>query len=168
MAKEFKTLTAFAKHMTKVMEKYPRKEMQAAEFLGKVLEAEAKDKIGHLQEGGGPFSEWKELAEATKTDKERLGFVYNHEYNPLYRTGDLKKSIHHVFNPASHNLYLGSDSEIMIYQELGTVRGIPPRSVLGLTMYQAKADINYIMGNMLVSWIADKPISKRKKTYGSV
>jgi len=168
MAKEFKTLTAFAKHMTKVVAKYPKKEMQAAQFLGAVLEAEAKDKIGHLQEGAGPFAAWKELAESTKADKEQKGYVFNHEYNPLYRTGDLKNSIHHSFNPSTHNLYLGSDSEIMIYQELGTNRGIPPRAVLGLTMYQAKADIHYIMGDMLVSWIADKPLTKRKRTYGSV
>lgn len=166
-AKEFKTLEAFAKHISKVAKKYNSYESNAANFLGEILELEAKDKIGHLQDGAGPFDSWKELADSTKSDKERRGYVFNHEYNPLYRTGDLKNSIGHVFNIPSRTLYLGSTDEVMIYQELGT-KYIPPRSVLGLTMFQAKPDIQYIMGNMLVSWIADKRLVKRKKTYGSV
>lgn len=166
-AKEFKSFDAFTKHMQKVAKNFKSYETKAAMFLGQILEAEAKDKIGHLQDSAGPFREWAPLAAATLADKERQGYIFNSEGNPLYRTGELKDSIHHVYNPMTQTLYLGSDSEIMIYQEFGT-KYIPPRSVIGLTMYQSLADVHYTMGNMLVSWLESKPLRKRKKTYGSV
>jgi hypothetical protein len=170
VAKEFKTLDAFAKHLSTLAKDYKKYEAKAANSLGEILHLEAKDKIGHLQDGAGPFKDWKELAESTKADKERLGYVFNHEYNPLYRTGELKDSISHVFNIVTRQLYLGSTDEIMVYQEFGT-KYIPPRSVIGLTMYQGAADIKYTMSSMLVSWVSGTPITKmkiRKKTYGSV
>lgn len=149
------TLDAFSKHLEKVITQYPKRELEALTFLGKSLEEEAKYKIGHLQEGAGPFVDWAELAESTIQDKIRKGYNFNSEYNPLFRTGELRDSIHYVINVPQHKLILGSDSEIMVYQELGTAH-IPPRSVLGLTMFKAKYEIEYVLTLFLKSWILNE------------
>lgn len=159
--KEFKSLELFGKHIEKLILKFPIYEKAAANFAGKALQKEAKDKIGHLQDG------WKPLAESTKRDKEKQEYVFNADYNPLYRTGELRDSIHYVFNIESKTLFLGSDSEIMVYQELGT-RYIPPRPVLSTTMYQAQPVINYVFGRMLQNFISGQKLSLSSGTYGSI
>ena len=167
--KTFDTLEKFARHMQKVVKTYHYYEAKAAHFIGESLVKEAKDSIGHLQHGAGPFQAWPELAESTKADKERQGYVFNHEYNPLLRTGEMRDSIHYDFNPgnAFSKLRLGSDSQIMVYQELGTPY-IPPRSVLGLTMIKATPMIHYALGSMVDSWIEGKGYRPRSVTYGSI
>lgn len=150
--KEFSSLDAFSKHLTKVVEQYPRREKTALNFIGDHLVEKSKEKIGHLQSGDGKFSSWKELADSTKKDKERKGYVFNDEYNPLYRTGELKESIDHSVNQSRHVLYVGSPLDIMLYQEIGT-KTIPARSVLGLTMFKEKEQIQYILGLFLYNWI---------------
>lgn len=165
--KTFNTFSAFAKHLDKVVNKHADYEAKAARFIGKNLEKEAKDKIGHLQDQVGPFAAWAELAESTKADKENKGYVFNHEYNPLYRTGELQDSIHYDWNPAEHHLRLGSSDEIMIYQELGT-KYIPPRSVLGATMFQSPPLVNYTFGKMMVAWLENTTPNFRSGVYGSI
>lgn len=155
-------LKDFSEHLIRVVKKYPDYEIKASNALGEILEKEAKEKIGHLQQAAGQFEAWSPLAESTKRDKERLGYKFNEEYNPLYRTGELRDSIGHVFYIAGRCLYLGSTSEIMIYQELGT-KYIPPRSVLGMTLFMAKALICYVYSKMLVDWISNKPLRIESK-----
>lgn len=150
-------LSQFSKHLGKVVSNYKSYEMKASNILGEILDKKARNSIGHLQDEAGPFEEWKELADSTKKDKERLGYVFNSEYNPLYRTGELLDSIGFVFNQMLRILYLGSTSEIMIYQELGTDK-IPPRSVLGMTLYKAKLLIISIYQKMMVDWICGRPL----------
>jgi hypothetical protein len=159
--KEFQSLAAFQAHIEKLIVEFPIYEKKAANFLGEILVKEARDKIGHLQEG------WKELADSTKSDKERKGYVFNADYNPLYRTGQLRDSIHHVFNIQSQTLFIGSDSEIMEYQEKGT-KYIPARPVLSTTVYQAHPVINYVFGSMLKQYVSGEPLTLRKGTYGSL
>ncbi|MFI4954872.1 MAG: hypothetical protein ACHP9Y_03055 [Gammaproteobacteria bacterium] len=165
--KEFKSLKSFARHLEKCIAKFPEYEKKTALFFGEILEKEAKDKIGHLQAAAGPFSEWAELAESTKRDKERLGYVYNSEYNPEYRTGELKDSIHFAYFAALREIVLGSDSEIMVYQELGT-KYIPPRSMIGATMFQAAMLVNIYFSEMMKAWILGKPLTLRKMHLGSI
>lgn len=159
--KEFKSLAAFQKHVEKLIVEFPIYEEKAANFLGEILEKEAKDKIGHLQPG------WDELKDSTKRDKERKGYVFNEDYNPLYRTGHLRDSIHYVFNLASQTLFLGSDSQIMVWQEEGT-RHIPPRPVISTTMFQAQPVINYVFGSMLKNYLSGEKLSLTKGTYGVI
>lgn len=85
----------------------------------------AKKKLGEYQEQAGPFVKWAELADSTKADRVRLGFSEN---DPLLRTGDLRDSIEHMVDESE--VQIGSNSDIAVYQELGTSH-IPPRSFLG-------------------------------------
>ncbi len=152
--KEF-SLDAFSKHLAKLVEQFPERQKQALNFIGKHLADKSKETIGHLQKGAGDFPGWPELADSTKLDKEKKGYVFNDEYNPLYREGDLKDSIHHVvhvMNADQANLYVGSPLDIALYQEMGTSK-IPARSFLGLTMFKQKEQIQFILGSFLFNWI---------------
>ena len=152
--KEFTNLDAFTKHLDQVTKQYSQRERKALEVIGDAVERKSKENIGHLQQGAGGFKPWEPLAESTKKDKERQGYVYNSDYNPLYRTGDLRESIHHVVNLGEHKVVIGSDSEIAAYQELGT-QHIPARSFLGLALFTEKQKIIYILGLFLQYWITN-------------
>jgi hypothetical protein len=89
------------------------------------IEATAKSEIGTYQDAVPPFGGWVELAVSTKADRVASGFTAN---DPLLRTGKLRASISHQVGGL--DAVIGSDSEIMVYQELGTEH-IPPRAVLG-------------------------------------
>ena len=105
------------------------------------IEREAKAEIGTYQRSNmGPFDPWAELKDATKAERVRLGFTPN---DPLLRTGDLRDSIAREV----HGLeaVVGSDSDVMVYQELGT-RTIPARSVLGLAASRKTQDVLRLVG----------------------
>ncbi len=147
---QFNSFAKFAKHIEKVSKQYDEKEHKALEYLGEYLEQQAKNTIGHLQTGGGEFADWKPLAATTIAEKKRLGYAYNSEFNPLLREGDLRESIHHMV--VLHSLFVGSASDIMVYQEMGT-KNIPPRSVLGLTMFKEKYMIVLVLAKFIEFWI---------------
>lgn len=171
--KQFHSLDSFHRHLEILIKTYKVREIKTAEFVGHELVKEARDKIGHSNEGAGRFKDWAPLAESTLADKQRKGYIFNYEGNPLYRTGELRDSIHSVYNPPLRRLVLGSDSEIMVYQELGT-RHIPARSVIGLTMYQSYPLVSYTFGKMLVDWVSGKPLMTKsglrasRGAYGSI
>lgn len=114
----------------------------------KIIEKTAKREIGHLQPAVGSFEAWPELAESTKDDKERLGYVFNDDYNPLLRTGELQDSIKSEVKGLEG--VVGSNSDIMVYQEFGT-RTIPARPVLGPAAFRNKKKIKEIVGIAAVS-----------------
>jgi len=89
------------------------------------IEKTAKAEIGEYQGEVPPFSGWVELADSTKADRVAQGFTEN---DPLLRTGKLRDTISHQIDGLE--AVIGSDSDIMVYQELGTEH-IPPRAVLG-------------------------------------
>lgn len=97
----------------------------ALERVAKRIEATAKSEFGVYQPGVGPFGAWPELAESTKEERERLGFTPD---DPLLRTGGLRDGISH--RVADLEAEIGSDDDVMVYQEFGTEH-IPPRPVLG-------------------------------------
>ncbi len=104
------------------------------------IKDEVKRKFGVYQTG------WKQLAESTQRQRERLGFEPN---NPLYRTGGLMDSVDYkVLGPKM--AVVGSTSEIMVWQELGT-KHIPPRPVFSTTGFEAKEIIEKIMIEKLSS-----------------
>ncbi|HNC11736.1 MAG TPA: hypothetical protein PLF59_08185 [Cyclobacteriaceae bacterium] len=148
--------------MKTVVESYPEKEIKACNIFGELLVKSAKSKIGHLQEGRGPFESWPPLAESTIADKVNKGYAFNSEYNPLLRTGEMRDSITYKFYPTVKKVVLGSDDIVMLYQEEGTFMNgkvhIPPRSVIGLTMFQAKEIACMIFGKFLQQWISGQPI----------
>lgn len=164
--KELK-LDEFSRHLNRVAASYPRYLEKGMAFMGEALEKSAKSKIGYLQPGAGEFEAWEPLAESTIADKERQGYLFKDDGNPLYRTGELMESISFIFHIATQTLFLGSTSEIMIFQEFGTVH-IPPRSVLGLTMYKAIHFIALALRYLIIDWFILKPLVKTRLTHGSI
>jgi len=121
--------------------------------VAEVVEKEAKNEIGHLQKAKGPFPAWEELADATKAEKERLGYVYNRDYNPLFRTGELRASIQSEINMSELYAIVGSKSPIAAYQEFGTTY-IPPRPYIGPAFYKNRGLIAKIFGKAVLVGIA--------------
>lgn len=163
--KEFSSLDAFSKHLKdKVINQHSKRQTKALNFIGQYLEDKSKETIGHLQTGAGDFPGWKELAESTKIDKEKKGYVFNSDYNPLYREGNLKRSISHVVysTPKEARVYIGSHLDIALYQELGTNK-IPARSFLGLTLFKEKYQIQFVLGLFLHNWIINTHATLRTK-----
>ena len=98
---------------------------KALERVAVKVERDAKAEFGVYQGAVGPFPAWAELAESTQQERARLGYAPN---DPLLRDGTLRDSIsHHVEELEAE---IGSDSDIMEYQEFGTSK-MPPRPVLG-------------------------------------
>lgn len=109
---------------------------KAAEHVEKVAKAE----FGEYQAAVGSFPGWADLAPATKADRVAHGFSEN---DPLLRTGDLRDSIGH--RVAGLEAEIGSDDDVMVYQELGT-ETIPPRPVLGPAAIRSEKAIQRILG----------------------
>jgi len=121
----------------------------ALEKAARLVEAEAKKEIGHYQDEAGQFAAWAELADSTKDDRVRMGYAEN---DPLLRTGELRDSIHHaveVTGPGQGDAVIGSDSDIAVWQELGT-RTIPPRSFLGGALVRKSEQVAELLGEGIV------------------
>lgn len=120
-------------------------EHEALEYAARVVEKEAKDAVGHYQEASGPFAAWAELADATKADREHQGYPAN---EPELRTGELRDSIEHTVGASlsgAHSAEIGSNSDVMVYQELGTPK-MPPRSILGGAAARKEKEVVEILG----------------------
>lgn len=153
--KQFNDFSKFTKHIEKVATLYDIKETKVLQYLGLFLEEAMKETIGHLQRGAGTYESWAPLKPATIADKARKGYIFNDEANPLYRTGKLQDSIKHTVLP--HHLVIGSDDEVMIYQEFGVPsHNLPPRSVMGLTMFKSKEFMVLVLGKFIQYWIMDQ------------
>ncbi len=119
----------------------------AMEAAAQHVERTAKAKFGEYQGNVGAFNEWQQLAASTQTERVRQGYTPN---DPLLRSGDLRDSITHEV----HGLeaVIGSDDEIMVYQELGTER-IPPRPVLGPAGIESGEMVAKLLGSASVGWL---------------
>jgi HK97 gp10 family phage protein len=111
----------------------------------KVIERTAKSEFGVYQKSVEHFPAWEELADSTKEDRVRQGFSEN---EPLLRTGKLRDSISHEVSGLE--AVIGSDSDVMVYQEFGTEK-IPPRPVLGPAAFRNKQKIQKILGNAAIT-----------------
>jgi phage gpG-like protein len=154
--KNFRNLRAFEQHLRKVVQQEPKHKKAILEVAAQYIEDDAKRKFGVYQEAAGPFSAWAPLADSTKQDRTRKGFEPD---NPLYRTGELMNSIYHVVE--GNTAVIGSDEDIMVYQELGTVT-IPARSTLGAAAFESKKKIEAIVVEGVMAWLMDKPVIKKK------
>src|SRR6185437_3640821 len=111
----------------------------ALEKAAKLVEKEAKNVLGSYEYG------WPQLAPSTQKERERQGFAPN---EPLLRTGEMRDSIQHSAD--HHEARVGSNSDIAVYQELGTSK-IPPRSFLKETMVRKIEEIEDIIGRNVVA-----------------
>lgn len=112
-----------------------------------VIEKKARDKFGVYQKEMGPFERWQELAESTKDERERLGYTPD---EPLLRSGELRDSIGYEVHLLEG--IVGSTSDIMVYQELGTEH-IPPRAVLGPAALSCQAKVKQVIGSYAMAGI---------------
>jgi len=156
LVRRFNNFKDFAKLLTRISEEYPRYEHAFLNQTGHYLADFSKSLIGHLQHGGMAIPDWKELAPATKKDKTDKGYVFNSEFNPLFRTGDLMNSI--SYSVVQHTVYIGSDDPVAVYQEMGVPeKNLPARSFLGLAMYKNKLTLEHALGDFLLKWITYRP-----------
>jgi phage gpG-like protein len=131
-------LLGFAAHLVAAEAAINHAEHKALERAAKLVEREAKEEIGHYQEG------WPQLSESTKGDRERKGFPAD---EPLLRTGDLRDSIHHQVE--GKEAVVGSESDVAVWQELGTAK-IPPRSFLAGAAHRKGQQVAHIIGRGVV------------------
>jgi hypothetical protein len=151
--KEFSSLTSFATHLVSLEAGVLFKMSKGLDRVAEYIERTAKEEIGKYQKGVGPFAAWAQLAEATVDDRVAHGFSPD---EPLLRTGELRDSI----SRRVHGLEaeVGSTSDIMVYQELGTANAahpIPPRPVLGPAAVRAEPVIRKVLISALVAGLLD-------------
>lgn len=132
----------------------------ALEKAAKVVKKRARAKLGEYQDQAGPFVGWADLAESTKSDRVAQGFP---EDEPLLRTGAMRDSIEQTV--ADGEAQVGSNSDIAVYQELGTER-IPPRSFLGGAAAESVDEIIQIVGDHAVTALVGKGVHGGKMRIG--
>lgn len=150
--KTFDSFADYRRHLEKSLLQFSIAEKVILETVGAEVEKNAKSKFGEYQEGIGRFEKWPELAESTKEDRVRKGFGEN---EPLLRDGALRDSVSHAVDLASKSVEVGSTSEVMVWQELGT-KHIPPRPVIGSAMYEKKARIQALCGEVMFALLTDQ------------
>lgn len=132
-------------------------EHEAMKLACKIVQHEAKAEIGHYQDAAGPLAAWAPLAEATKADRTRKGYPAD---EPLLREGDLRDSIEIAVSDPGAALTegaVGSNSDIAVYQELGTSR-IPPRSFLGGAAVRKGEAVAEVLGGGVVSALVGRDV----------
>lgn len=136
--KSLTSLAALAAEMTVMAARIEHGQREALEEGAKVIEKEAKDVIGTYRYG------WQQLAESTQASRTAAGHSAN---DPLLVRGDLRDSIEHKV-PDHYNAYVGSNSQIAVYQELGT-KHAPPRSFLLGAAVHKEAEVQHLMGRKI-------------------
>jgi HK97 gp10 family phage protein len=134
------TLAGFVEHLAVLAVELVHAEHTALEEAALLIENEAKAAIGEYQQAAGPFDAWAELADSTKADRLEQGYPEN---EPELRTGELRDSIEHTVHGREADI--GSDSEILEYQELGTSK-MPARSILGGAAVRKEAEVVELIG----------------------
>ena len=150
--KKFDSFAEYARNLEKSLLQFSIAEKVILETVGVEVEKNAKSKFGEYQEGVGRFEKWPELAESTKEDRVKKGFSEN---DPLLRDGTLRDSVSHSVDLARKRVEVGSTSEVMVWQELGTDR-IPPRPVIGPAMYEKKARIQALCGEVMFALLTNQ------------
>lgn len=142
--RDFTGLGAFAAHLVAADAAVVLSLHKGLKTVARAIEKTAKKEIGTYQPEVGYFAAWEELADSTKRDRVRQGFT---EDEPLLRTGELRDSISHEVGGLE--AVIGSDSDVMVWQELGT-KTIPPRAVLGPAAIHNEEKVGKILGGATV------------------
>jgi hypothetical protein len=98
---------------------------------------------------------WPQLADATQREREQEGYTAN---EPLLRTGEMRDSISamvQMYSAQHGRAVVGSTSDIAVWQELGTSRGIPPRSFLYASAKRSEKDVKKIARKFVrAAWLS--------------
>ena len=131
---DFASLAAFAAHVTTLTAAIQHAEDAALEEAATVVEVEAKRVIGTYDYG------WTPLAASTLARKSAD--------TPLLESGAMRTSIQHSTGRGVARI--GSNSDIAVYQELGTSK-IPPRSFLMGAAVHKEPEVRRILGERTVA-----------------
>ena len=113
--------------------------LAALEEACQLVEERAKGLIGH------PNSQWPPLAAETLKRKDNVN-------TPLLETGEMREFDRARCRRLVHG-YVGSNDDKAVWQELGTSRGIPPRSFIGLAAHLEGPNVAKVAGKTLVAAI---------------
>jgi hypothetical protein len=117
------------------------------------LEAMCKQITSTARKSIGTYDyEWPELADATQDERERLGFARD---EPLLRTGELRDSISYEITEPGKEAEIGSDSDVAVWQELGT-ETIPPRPFLLPSVFYAEHKNKKMLGDIIAAAMGPK------------
>lgn len=146
--KEFNSFGRFGAHLAKLALIGEEVSHHITEEGAKIIEKDAKARLGEYQGYAGPFNAWAELADSTKADRVAKGFPEN---EPELRIGEMRDSIE--ISAKGNEAAVGSASEIAMYQELGTEK-MPPRPSLGPAAFESKRPIGEMGARTLAAWIS--------------
>jgi phage gpG-like protein len=141
--KEFHDIAHFLAHLAHVEVAVKVTEHHALEHACRIIEKDAKGQFGRYQGDVPPFGAWPPLAETTLKQHNDLGVGDT----PLLVSGYLRESISHEVE--GKNAVVGSDDDVMVYQELGTDK-IPPRPVLGPAGIKSGPAVAKLLGEAVV------------------
>ena len=113
-----------------------------------IVEAQAREVIGTYTYG------WTPLAASTQADRVRQGYPAD---EPLLRTGALADSIHHMVEDQGSVVQglVWSGDLVALWQEMGTSRGIPPRSFLYGSLFRAIPEMERIYSAFAVRLLTE-------------
>ncbi|MCG5072284.1 hypothetical protein [Paraburkholderia tagetis] len=157
--KTYKSFGAFARAMERAITELEPAYAAAMETGALLVATEARAEFGHYQrEDMGPLEPWAELKDETK--QQHIQAIVDGEAaedagpnTPLLVKGGLRDSIEHEFGP--REFVVGSESEIMVWQEQGTPT-IPPRPVLSTAMYRNTDNVVNLVGQAVEDTLAGK------------
>lgn len=152
--KTFKTFGGAAAHLERLALGGHEVTQHIAERTGEIVEARAKDMIGHYQPGSGQFVQWAQLAESTEAQKAAKGYPQN---APLEATGEMRDSISHRVEAGllGAKIVVGTNDEKMAYHEFGTEK-MPPRPVLGPAMFGSLKQAGVLAVEVWVSYLVGR------------
>lgn len=156
-------LVGFAHHLGALNGKLNRGQHHILDQAALIVEKEAKAEIGVRQGQAGPFKAWDPLADTTingwggHPGKDALGFSPP-DYEPLLRQGDMRDSIQHTVK--GHEAHVGSDSDVAVWQELGTVN-MPARSFLGGAAVRKKHEVGKLVGQHVIMILTGRSVLNR-------
>lgn len=145
---EFNSFGALGAHFARLALAGDAVSHHIAEQGARIIEKDAKERIGSYQDAAGPFAAWANLAPSTVDDRIRKGFTPD---DPLERTGGLRKSYGHKTQGAV--AVVGSASPIALYMEQGTSK-MPPRAVVGPAAVASSGAIGRVAATTLIAWIS--------------
>jgi HK97 gp10 family phage protein len=129
----------------------------ALEAGAQMIQDEAKSVIGTYS------FEWPQLAPSTQADREAKGYPAN---EPLLRTGELRDSITYTIVKPGELAEIGSNSDIAVYQELGTTT-IPPRPFLLSSAFYKEREVVRLIKDVVGAAVAGRSIKRRNSEADS-
>jgi hypothetical protein len=152
MTLEFTSFGQAAAHCAKLALAVHEADHIALDQATKLLQKKVKEKFGEYQPEAGSFVAWAELAESTKQDRERQGYP---EDEPLLRDGTLRDSVERAVRDSEG--FVGSNSDVAVYQELGT-KNMPPRSTFGSAAVENMEAVVNIVGEGAVAALVGQQV----------